>query len=103
MNVIEEELHKQETIKEQQDKDLDTVHHSLINISDIAHSISDELDTQHQKLDVLENNVSNTKSILSRTNNRLKDLFKSDKWKYMCIIILVLFIMTIVIILLSLN
>ncbi|KAG2383219.1 hypothetical protein C9374_004556 [Naegleria lovaniensis] len=92
---IDEQLQIQDTVKRNQDEQMDKMTTTVQRVGQIAVDIGNELDEHKRELEEMENHVEKTKGLLERTNKRLQTLLNntSDKWKIIIIVVLLLIVL----------
>ncbi|KAL9650011.1 hypothetical protein ABK040_003129 [Willaertia magna] len=97
---IDEQLQIQDTIKNNQDQQMDKMLQTTARVNQIAIDIGDELDNQKKDLDEMEDHVERTKNLLERTNKKLQNLLKntSDKWKITIILVLLIVVIGLILV-----
>nr|AVP50011.1 syntaxin-6 [Naegleria fowleri] len=92
---IDEQLQIQDTVRKNQDEQMDKMTTTVQRVGQIAIEIGNELDEHKRELEEMENHVEKTKGLLERTNKRLQTLLNntSDKWKIIIIVILLLIVL----------
>ena len=100
-DFIDSQLQLQQTVRQQQDTNIDRAIEATERIHGIVVDIGDELDQQNHELNEFEGEVEQTANLLRRTSHRLEKLMSvgGDVGKIVCIIALVIIIGVILVLL----
>ena len=95
-DLIRREVRQQQKLKKEQDNHLDLLNASVLRLGDMSKGISQELDTQGDMLDLLDEDMNTAQNQLDYVNRKTQELIKKTGGCKWCMVIVVLVILVFV-------